>query len=108
MGNGGAMRAAPVGAFFADDLAALVEHADRSAAVTHAHAEGRAGAVAVAAAAAGRGSSEPIPMRSRDRTCSGSPAPMRRLARPATAWPLRGSSGWRPRSMRPPRASGPA
>lgn len=52
MGNGGAMRAAPVGAFFADDLAALVEHADRSAAITHAHAEGRAGAVAVAAAAA--------------------------------------------------------
>lgn len=52
MGNGGAMRAAPIGAYFADDLAALVEHADRSAAVTHAHAEGRAGAVAVALAAA--------------------------------------------------------
>lgn len=52
MGNGGAMRAAPIGAYFADDLAALVEHADRSAAVTHAHPEGRAGAIAVAAAAA--------------------------------------------------------
>lgn len=52
MGNGGAMRAAPIGAYFADDLAALAEHADRSAAVTHAHPEGRAGAIAVAAAAA--------------------------------------------------------
>lgn len=51
-GNGGAMRAAPVGAWFADDLQALVCEADLSAAVTHSHADGRAGAVAVAAAAA--------------------------------------------------------
>lgn len=52
MGNGGAMRAAPVGAFFADDPEALVENATLSAAVTHSHPEGKAGAVAVAAGAA--------------------------------------------------------
>ena len=51
-GNGAAMRVAPLGAFFADDLDALVEHARRSAEVTHAHSEGIAGAIAVAAAAA--------------------------------------------------------
>src|SRR5262245_5463369 len=51
-GNGGGMRAAPVGAYFAGDLDALVEHAARSAAPTHAHPEGAAGAVAVALAAA--------------------------------------------------------
>jgi ADP-ribosylglycohydrolase len=52
MGNGGAMRVAPVGAYFADDLDALVRNAQASAEVTHAHPEGQAGAVAVAAAAA--------------------------------------------------------
>lgn len=52
MGNGGAMRAAPVGAFFADDPQALVDDAKLSAAVTHSHPEGVAGAVAVAAGAA--------------------------------------------------------
>lgn len=51
-GNGGAMRVAPLGAYFADDLEALVEHAPRSAAVTHTHPEAVAGAVAVALAAA--------------------------------------------------------
>jgi ADP-ribosylglycohydrolase len=51
-GNGGAMRAAPVGAYFADDLDAVVAEAARSAAPTHAHADGVAGAVAVAVAAA--------------------------------------------------------
>jgi ADP-ribosylglycohydrolase len=51
-GNGAAMRVAPLGAFFADDLEALVEHARRSAEITHAHPEGIAGAIAVAAAAA--------------------------------------------------------
>jgi ADP-ribosylglycohydrolase len=53
MGNGGAMRVGPVGAFFADDLDAAREHAARSAEVTHAHPDGQAGAVAVAVAAAG-------------------------------------------------------
>lgn len=52
MGNGGAMRVAPVGAYFFDDLEAVVENARRSAEVTHAHPEGQAGAIAVAVAAA--------------------------------------------------------
>jgi ADP-ribosylglycohydrolase len=52
MGNGGAMRAAPVGAYFFDDLAAVVEAARHSAEVTHAHPEGQAGAIAVAVASA--------------------------------------------------------
>ena len=51
-GNGAAMRAAPVGAYFADDLDAVVAEAARSAEVTHTHPEGIAGAVAVAVAAA--------------------------------------------------------
>ncbi len=52
MGNGGGMRSAPIGAYFFDDLDAVVEHARRSAAPTHAHPEGIAGAIAVAVAAA--------------------------------------------------------
>ncbi|MFE9745810.1 ADP-ribosylglycohydrolase family protein [Saccharothrix saharensis] len=51
-GNGAAMRVAPLGAFFADDLDAVVTQAVRSAEVTHLHPEGIAGAVAVAVAAA--------------------------------------------------------
>jgi ADP-ribosylglycohydrolase len=52
MGNGGAMRAGPVGAYFADDLILAAEQAALSAEVTHAHTEGQAGAIAVAVAAA--------------------------------------------------------
>jgi ADP-ribosylglycohydrolase len=52
MGNGAAMRVAPVGAYFADDLARVVAEARASAEVTHAHSEGVAGAIAVAVAAA--------------------------------------------------------
>ena len=52
MGNGGSMRVAPLGAYFADDLQLAAEQAGASAQVTHAHPEGRAGAVAVAIAAA--------------------------------------------------------
>lgn len=51
-GNGAAMRVAPVGAYFADDLDQVVEQARRSAEVTHAHPEGVAGAIALAVAAA--------------------------------------------------------
>ena len=51
-GNGAAMRVAPLGACFAEDLDAVVKQAQRSAEVTHAHPEGIAGAVAVAIAAA--------------------------------------------------------
>ncbi len=52
LGNGGAMRAAPIGAYFADDLDQVVTAARASAVVTHAHLEGQAGAIAVAVAAA--------------------------------------------------------
>lgn len=50
-GNGGAMRVAPLGAYFADDMDALIENARLSAEVTHAHPEGIAGTIAVAVAA---------------------------------------------------------
>ena len=52
LGNGSAMRAAPIGAWFADDLDRVVHEARASAVVTHMHPEGVAGAVAVAVAAA--------------------------------------------------------
>ena len=50
-GNGAAMRVAPLGAYFADDLAKLTEQAELSAVITHSHPEGIAGAIAVALAA---------------------------------------------------------
>jgi ADP-ribosylglycohydrolase len=52
MGNGGAMRSAPLGAYFADDLALCAEAARNSALVTHTHPEGVAGTIAVAVSAA--------------------------------------------------------
>jgi ADP-ribosylglycohydrolase len=52
LGNGGAMRVAPLGAYFADDINLLVEQARLSAEVTHAHVDGQAGAIAIALAAA--------------------------------------------------------
>jgi ADP-ribosylglycohydrolase len=52
MGNGGGMRAAPIGAYFCEDLDATVEHARRSAMPTHVHPDGIAGAIAVAVATA--------------------------------------------------------
>lgn len=51
-GNGAAMRVAPLGAYFADDLSAARENAILSAQITHSHPEGVAGAIAVAVAAA--------------------------------------------------------
>ena len=51
-GNGAAMRVAPVGAYFYDDLKRAADEAQLSAVVTHAHPEGKAGAMAVAVAAA--------------------------------------------------------
>jgi len=50
-GNGSAMRVAPVGAYFADDLDKIVEQATLSSITTHCHKEAIAGAVAVAVAA---------------------------------------------------------
>jgi len=52
MGNGSAMRVAPLGAYFAEDLDRCVEQARASSLVTHTHPEAVAGAVAVAVAAA--------------------------------------------------------
>jgi ADP-ribosylglycohydrolase len=67
MGNGGAMRVAPVGAYFADDLELCAEEARASCVVTHTHPEGIAGAtaVAIAAAMASRLSRAPVTERSR-------------------------------------------
>ncbi len=50
-GNGAAMRVAPLGAYFADDLATLTTQAKLSAVITHSHHEGVVGAIAVALAA---------------------------------------------------------
>ena len=50
-GNGAAMRIAPLGGYFADDLVALKKHALLSSEVTHAHLEGKVGGLAVALAA---------------------------------------------------------
>jgi ADP-ribosylglycohydrolase len=52
MGNGGAMRVAPLGAYFADDVARCVREAEASSTVTHTHPEGITGTIAVAVAAA--------------------------------------------------------
>lgn len=50
-GNGAAMRAAPIGAYFAGDTARVKAEATRSAELTHAHPEAIAGTIAVALAA---------------------------------------------------------
>ncbi|MET7418658.1 ADP-ribosylglycohydrolase family protein [Dactylosporangium sp. NPDC005555] len=55
MGNGAAMRVAPLGAFHAGDSRGAALDAMRTAEVTHAHSEGILGAVAVAVAAAEAG-----------------------------------------------------
>jgi ADP-ribosylglycohydrolase len=52
LGNGAAMRVAPLGAYFADDLDRVVAEARQSAMVTHKHWEGIAGGIAVAVATA--------------------------------------------------------
>lgn len=52
MGNGSAMRVAPLGAYFSDDLATCAEQARASSVVTHTHPEAIAGAIGTAVAAA--------------------------------------------------------
>jgi ADP-ribosylglycohydrolase len=52
LGNGAAMRVAPLGAWFHEDVEEAAEQAALSAEVTHGHPEAVAGAVAVAVAAA--------------------------------------------------------
>ena len=51
-GNGSAMRVAPLGAYFADDLDRVAEQAELSSVITHKHPEAVAGAIAVAVSAA--------------------------------------------------------
>src|SRR5277367_1280549 len=51
-GNSSAMRVAPLGAYFADDLDRVAEQAELSSVVTHTHPEAVAGAIAVAVSAA--------------------------------------------------------
>lgn len=60
-GNGAAMRVAPLGAWFADDVELTIEQAALSAEVTHANSEAQVGAIAIALAAgwAWRCKSEP-------------------------------------------------
>lgn len=60
MGNGAAMRVAPLGAWYAGDSRAAALEAMRSAEVTHAHAEAALGVAAVAVAAAEAGWSRQI------------------------------------------------
>jgi len=57
-GNGAAMRAAPIGAFYKGSPGEAAREARKSAVITHAHAEGQAGAIAVAVAAAIAGSDD--------------------------------------------------
>ncbi len=52
MGNGAAMRAAPIGAYFFDDYKRIAREARAAAEVTHSHPDAQAGAIAVATAAA--------------------------------------------------------
>ncbi len=51
-GNGAAMRVAPVGGYFADEVEQAAEQARLAATVTHTHPEAAAGAMAVAVGAA--------------------------------------------------------
>lgn len=51
-GNGAAMRVAPLGAFYADDLAEVTKQAKCSSDITHTHPEAVAGAIATSVAAA--------------------------------------------------------
>ncbi|GAB1692716.1 ADP-ribosylglycohydrolase family protein [Krasilnikovia sp. M28-CT-15] len=60
MGNGAAMRVAPLGAFYAGDSRAAALRAMRSAEVTHAHPEAVLGAMAVAVAAAEAGAARRV------------------------------------------------
>ncbi|PTL75829.1 crystallin J1 [Vitiosangium sp. GDMCC 1.1324] len=92
MGNGGAMRVAPLGAYFAGDLARVVSEARASAEVTHMHPEGQAGAIAIAVAAAwacqwpeSRGSASQLFEVVLDATPAGA---TRQGLEKARAWPL--------------------
>jgi ADP-ribosylglycohydrolase len=77
LGNGAAMRVAPLGAYFADDLDAARDQAEPSAVVTHSHPEAVAGAIAVATAAALAYQHKSEPLSAEEflqRTCQRTPA----------------------------------
>lgn len=80
LGNGAAMRVAPLGAWFCDDLFKVGEQAHLAAEVTHAHPEGISGAIAVslcaAMAAASRGTSAPDPRSFLERAAEAVPGPV--------------------------------
>ncbi|MGO4290862.1 ADP-ribosylglycohydrolase family protein [Chitinophaga sp. RAB17] len=61
MGNGGAMRSGPIGAYFQGNVEKVMEQASLAAAVTHFHPEAIAGAVAVALAASICAECGPLP-----------------------------------------------
>ncbi|UXY31940.1 ADP-ribosylglycohydrolase family protein [Streptomyces sp. HUAS TT20] len=82
LGNGAAMRVAPLGAWFCDDLEEVAEQAAFSAEVTHAHPEGVAGAVAVAVASA-------LAARSRNQPAPQGPELLRQVAERTPAGPVR-------------------
>ncbi|MEV0181883.1 ADP-ribosylglycohydrolase family protein [Streptomyces sp. NPDC050625] len=82
LGNGAAMRVAPLGAWFCDDLQEVAEQAAFSAEVTHAHPEGVAGAVAVAVASA-------LAARSRNQPAPQGPELLRQVAERTPAGPIR-------------------
>ncbi|MDQ0987033.1 ADP-ribosylglycohydrolase family protein [Streptomyces sp. V2I9] len=85
LGNGAAMRVAPLGARFHEDLDHVAAQAALSAEVTHAHPDGIAGAVAVAVAAALSARGEPALDAVADRTPAG---PVRDGVRRAAATPF--------------------
>lgn len=80
LGNGAAMRAAPLGAWFCQDLGAVSEQARLAAEVTHAHPEGISGAIAIAVAAAvaaaSRGTPTPAPRTLLELTADSVPGPI--------------------------------
>ena len=98
LGNGAAMRAAPLGAWFWHDLGTVREQAHLAAEVTHAHREGIDGAVAVAVAAAmaaaSRGAPSPDPRSFLEHAAGAVPGPVGDgIARAASLQP--GTPTWK-------------
>ena len=99
LGNGAAMRVAPVAAWFCEDEVLLAVQVRRSARVTHAHEQGIAGALAQAAAvAAALEDRDPItarvpPRHHSPRRCAASIRPAQRARCGAAGCRSVGSSG---------------
>jgi ADP-ribosylglycohydrolase len=99
LGNGAAMRVAPLGAWFCRDLDRACAQARLAAAVTHAHPEGIAGAVAVAVAAAlaaaSRGQEAPGPAEFLEQVVARTPAGAVRDGITAAASLRPGTPAWK-------------